>query len=190
MPTLDLDQYTAAIQSGDADAFGEWLSFAEAPLRQSLQSFAHRIDTEAVLQEGLLRLWQAAPHYTHDNKPNGLLRFALRIIKNAAIDELRKRRSEPTEDATLERLVEEQSAEPAQPDPILRKTIQSCREKLKGKPSFVLDARLQSEGAEPDQELAARLQMTLNTFLQNFTRARKLLLECLEKNGVVLGSNL
>jgi DNA-directed RNA polymerase specialized sigma24 family protein len=185
MPNNDPDQYTAAIQAGDAEAFGAWLSFTEAPLRQSLQSFAHHIDTEAVLQEALLRLWQAAPQYHSDHKPNGLLRLALRIVKNAAIDECRKRRAEPAEEAALERLAEEQNPEP--PDPILRKTIAGCRQKLKGKPSQVLDARLQSEGTEPDQVLAERLQMTLNTFLQNFTRARKLLLECLEKQGILLG---
>jgi RNA polymerase sigma-70 factor (ECF subfamily) len=34
--------------------------------------------------------------------------------------------------------------------------------------------------------LAERLGMRLNTFLQNFTRARKLLAECLEKRKVDL----
>jgi RNA polymerase sigma-70 factor (ECF subfamily) len=45
---------------------------------------------------------------------------------------------------------------------------------------------MSSQGAEPDARLAERLHMSLNAFLQNFTRARKLLAECLEKRGVVL----
>lgn len=183
---LDLDIYIPAIQSGDADAFGSWLSFAEPPLRQSLKSMAHCIDTEAVLQEGLLRLWQVAPRYTPDGKENGFLRLAQRIVKNAAIDELRKRRADPTELDALERFAQSSTPAPLEPDPLLRKVIATCREKLKGKPAEVLDARLQNAGQEPDATLAERLSMTLNTFLQNFTRARKLLLQCLEKHGVFL----
>jgi RNA polymerase sigma factor (sigma-70 family) len=186
MNVSELDSYLTAIQSGDADAFAKWLSLAEAPLRQSLIRFSHRIDAEAVLQEAFLRLWQVAPGFTPDNKPNSFLRFAYRVVKNAAIDELRKRHAEPMEEETLADLAQEQTIEPSAPDPLLRKTIKGCREKIKGKPAEVLDVRLCNDGGAPDQELAERLQMTLNTFLQNFTRARKILVECLEKNGVTL----
>ena len=37
-----------------------------------------------------------------------------------------------------------------------------------------------------DSVLAVQLGMTLNTFLQNVTRARKLLAACLERHGVQL----
>jgi RNA polymerase sigma-70 factor (ECF subfamily) len=48
----------------------------------------------------------------------------------------------------------------------------------------VLHARLESAGVEPDDALAERLGMRKNTFLQNFTRARKLLAECLARRGI------
>jgi len=73
---LDLDAHLAAIATGDADAFGRWVAGAEAPLRGALRSFAARVDTEAILQEALLRVWQVAPRVALDGKPNALLRFA------------------------------------------------------------------------------------------------------------------
>ncbi len=78
----------------------------------------------------------------------------------------------------------------AGPDPFLRKAIEECREKLPNKPAEALSSRLGSGGGEPDEELAARLGMRLNTFLQNVTRARKLLGECLEKRRVDLSMEL
>jgi RNA polymerase sigma-70 factor (ECF subfamily) len=60
----------------------------------------------------------------------------------------------------------------------------ACREKLPAQPARALDARVQSAGAEPDAVLAMRLGMKLNTFLQNFTRARKLLADCLRARGI------
>ena len=80
--------------------------------------------------------------------------------------------------------VETAGATPFGPDPFLRRAIAECHEKLPPTPAEVLACRLQSAGAEPDQTLAERLGMRLNTFLQNFTRARKLLAECLEKRRV------
>jgi hypothetical protein len=56
---------------------------------------------------------------------------------------------------------------------------------LPGKPAAALAERLAADGAS-DARLAARLGMTLNTFLQNFGRARRLLAECLGKRGVEL----
>ena len=53
-----------------------------------------------------------------------------------------------------------------------------------------LEQRLASDGTEDDSVLAARLGMSLNTFLQNFTRARKFLKECLEKAGIHLDREL
>lgn len=46
--------------------------------------------------------------------------------------------------------------------------------------------RWSSGGAEDDSALAARLNMSLNTFLQNFNRARQFLAQCLKKAGVDL----
>ena len=73
-------------------------------------------------------------------------------------------------------------------DPLLRQLIQACREQLRGKPAQALEARLASGGSDPDELLAERLSMRLNTFLQNFTRARRQLAECLERQGVDLAT--
>jgi DNA-directed RNA polymerase specialized sigma24 family protein len=72
----------------------------------------------------------------------------------------------------------------------LRRAIVECRDKLPAKPREVLDARLASAGADDDLTLAEALGMRLNTFLQNFSRARKLLAECLGKRGIAVDQEL
>ena len=71
-------QADACRGAGDKDAFAAWLAGAERPVRISLRSFAVKVDTEAVLQEALLRVWQVAPRVRPDGRSNALLRFALR----------------------------------------------------------------------------------------------------------------
>lgn len=182
MATIDLDRHLAAIQQGDADAFARWLAGAEQPLRRSLRAFATEVDGEAVLQETLLRVWQVAPRCTPDDKPNGLLRLGLRIARNLAIDHLRRHRAchvELTEgDAP--------AVEPTLPDDELRAAIARCRDQLPDRPSAALAARIDNRAADPDRTLAERLGMKLNTFLQNITRARRLLADCLRRNGIEL----
>ena len=75
-------------------------------------------------------------------------------------------------------------------DPFLRQAIEDCRRELPGKPGQALAARLEAGGAEPDEALAARLSMRVNTFLQNFTRARRLLADCLRRHGIDLDAEL
>ena len=176
-----------AIIAGDPDAFGQWVAGVEASLRRTLKPFAALVDTEAVLQEALLRVWQVAPRFSSDGKPNALLRFAVTTTRNAAISELR--RSAPTSqqlDALEHQLAAQEQFQPSPPDPFLRQAILECRKKLPSKPALALEQRLASGGADNDRVLAERLGMKLNTFLQNFTRARKLLAECLKKRGVDL----
>lgn len=189
---LDLDVHLPAIVAGDAAAFGRWLAGAEPKLRASLRAYAARVDVEAVLQEALLRVWQVAPRHTPDGRPNSLFRVAIRIARNLCIDELRRTRHQPMDDDGIERILMETEAVElrAGPDPFLRKVIEECREKLSGKPAEALASRLASGGGEPDEELAARLGMRVNTFLQNVTRARKLLEECLERRRVDLSAEL
>jgi DNA-directed RNA polymerase specialized sigma24 family protein len=189
---LDLDVHLVAVAAGDAGAFGRWLAGAEPCLRQSLRSFAARVDTEATLQEALLRTWQVAPRHAPDGRPNSLLRMALRIARNLAIDEARRARVAPMPDEDLEQALVAAEAPEAgsEPDPFLRRVIEECRALLPGKPAEALAARLAGGGAEPDEALAERLGMRLNTFLQNFTRARKLLAECLTKRRVNLDAEL
>lgn len=182
---MDLDVHLTAIVSGDAAAFGQWMAAAEPELRSSLRPFAARVDSEAVLQEALLRVWQTAPRHTSDGRPNSLFRWAVRLARNLAIDEVRRARLAPVPESDVDTLSDATGSVLLKaPDPFLRRTIQDCKDKLPDKPAEVLLSRLSSGGSEPDETLAERLGMRLNTFLQNFTRARKLLAECLEKRRI------
>lgn len=178
MAEPDLDVHLREIAAGDTQAFARWMAAAEPPLRASLRRFAKQVDVEAVLQETLLRVWQVAPRVQDDGRPNGLLRLSHRIAANLAISEIRRRTGRelpPPDDAVLQ---------PRPPDPLLRRVIAKCREKLPPKPAQALLARLGASGGVRDAELAASLGLKKNTFLQSFGRARKLLRQCLEKNGV------
>lgn len=182
----DLDHELPAIRGGDEGAFGRWMAAAEPELRRALRPLAASVDVEAVLQEALLRVWQVAPRLEVDGRGNSLLRLAITTARNVAISELRRLRPELSGDEVIARAQLKIDAEiaPALPDPYLRVAIAQCREKLPRQPAQALDARLQSGGVDPDQTLAERLGMRLNTFLQNVTRARRFLLDCLKKRGV------
>ncbi|WP_394830625.1 sigma-70 family RNA polymerase sigma factor [Pendulispora rubella] len=177
----DLDIHASAIRAGNSDAFGHWLAGAERPVRESLRSFAAHLDTEAIVQEAFLRVWQVAPRFEPDGMPNGLLRLAVRIARNLAISERRRLRGD--HDAHIDDVP---APTPATHDPMLRRLIEDCHRDLPEKPALALRARLEHGGTEGDDALARRLSMQKNTFLQNFTRARKLLAQCLERRGVRL----
>lgn len=181
--TPDLDSELPAIVAGDADAFGRWVAGAEHELRRVLARFASFVDTEAVLQEGLLRTWQVAARCEGDGRPNAFLRFAVRLTRNLAIDELRRNRSSDAVIVELSRTAEDSYTVVA-PDPFLREAVARCRAELRGQTAKALNARLDDAGAVVDHDLAKRVGMRLNTFLQNITRARKLLEICLRKRGV------
>ena len=186
MTPVDLDLHLPAIQAGDLVAFGRWMAGAEPTLRLSLRSFAEVVDTEAVLQEALLRVWQVAPRFVADGAPNGLFRLAVRVARNVAVSERRRTMREVSQDDDARVLAPVVS----EPDPMLRRRIEECHAALPVKPGEALRARLMSDGTEPDETLAARLSMRVNTFLQNITRARKLLAACLEAHGVDLAEEL
>lgn len=180
MSAPDLDIHLWGIASGDARAYGAFLAAAEPTVRRSLRSFATRVDVEAVLQEAFLRLWQVAPRVERDGKPNALLRLGLRIARNLALDDLKRRREvQLPEDS-------EPAAEPAFADPLTQEHIRRCFGELPKQPSAALRARLDAEPAEDDGLLAERLGMRKNTFFQNVARARKLLADCLARVGIVL----
>ncbi|MEM6992628.1 MAG: sigma-70 family RNA polymerase sigma factor [Myxococcota bacterium] len=186
----DLDHELPGIAAGDPDAFARWVAGAEHRVRASLGSVADAVDVEALVQETLLRIWQVAPRITLDGRPNAVLRLAVRIARNLAVSELRRQRVRPDRVAALQRDEPNQdSVAPTAPDPMLRELIAACRAALPGKPAAALAARLQGV-ARPDAALAAGLGMKLNTFLQNVTRARKLLAACLGKRGVDLEAEL
>lgn len=183
--SLDLDEVAPAIVLRDRDAFAWWLARAAPALRRSLARFATQADVEAVLQEALLRLWQVAPRFQPDGRPNGLLRLARRIAHNVAIDAVRRTAGEHSRDDPAQPH-DEPTIDPIEPDPLLREAVERCHEALPARPRTALDARLHAEGGLPDRTLADRLGMRVNTFLQNVTRARQLLLDCLASRGIPL----
>lgn len=181
------DALLPTIASGDARAFGQWMAGAEPRVRASISSFATQVDTEAVVQESFLRVWQVAPRIEPDGRPDCLVRFTVRVARNLAIDHVRRtQRLQPTDDAALERMREAEVPAATPPDPLLQQTIHRCREGLPKKPATALAARLAAGGSQPDQSLAETLGMRLNTFLQNLSRARRLLADCLRRQGVTL----
>lgn len=189
---MNLDVHLPAIVLRDTHAFGQWMAGAEGAIRDSLRSFARVVDVEAILQEALLRVWQVAPRFVPDGGDNGLLRLGVRIARNLAISETRRQKKtrrapeDEIERALMETAGDASDVEAAAqvPDPFLRAVLAKCFELLPEKPRSVLTARLSSRGGAEDLELATTLGMRLNTFLQNFGRARKLLGDCLRKNGV------
>jgi RNA polymerase sigma-70 factor (ECF subfamily) len=147
------------------------------------------LDTEAVLQETLLRIWQVAPRVELDPRGDALLRLGVRIAHNLAVDHVRRdRRLARAEQLEL---LQAEANEPAvdggEPDPFLRDAVRRCIEQLPKQPAAALELRIQSQGAAADETLAERLGMQLNTFLKNFGRARQFLLECLKGRGIELG---
>lgn len=113
---MNHDVHLSRIVAGDAGAFALWLAAVERPVRDSLRSFARVIDVEAVLQEALLRVWQVAPRFEPDGRPNGLLRLGVRIARNLAVSEVRRTRAVPTEDADLERALADAERTAGPPD--------------------------------------------------------------------------
>jgi RNA polymerase sigma-70 factor (ECF subfamily) len=177
------DALLPAIANGDVHAFASWLAHGEPRIRLSLKRFARVVDTEAVLQETLLRLWQVAPRVRLDPRGDCLARLGVQIARNLAVDYLRHtRRLERVQEAETEADI----VETAPADPLLREVIQGCVQRLPKQPAAALTSRLENRGAAADEALAEQLGMQLNTFLKNFGRARRLLLECLERASVKL----
>jgi RNA polymerase sigma-70 factor (ECF subfamily) len=174
---LDLDQHLPGIVVGDHDAFGRWVAGAEHALRATLRSFAASVDVEVVVQETLLRVWNLAPRVRPDGRPNSLFRWAVTTARHLALSELRGReRAEPDPP--------EPAVEPCEPDPLLRKLVHLCLELLPPQPRQAIRARMEGRGGADDRALARKLSMKLNTFLQNVTRARHQLVQCLGSKGV------
>jgi DNA-directed RNA polymerase specialized sigma24 family protein len=189
----DLDVHLPAIAAGDEEAFAAWLAGGERRVRLSLRSFAAHVDTEALLQETLLRVWQVAPRVKPDGRPDALLRLAIRTGRNLAVSEVRRARLLPVEIDELERTAATLEGAPPPDragDPFLRQAIVECHGRLPAKPARALGARLESAGSERDVVLAERVGMRPNTFLQNITRARRLIAECLRRRGIDLVTEL
>jgi DNA-directed RNA polymerase specialized sigma24 family protein len=182
----ELPPLVSAIAAGDAAAFGQWVAGGEPRIRRSLASFAATVDTEAVVQETLLRIWQVAPRFKADGRPDGLLRLAIRIARNLAISEVRRSRVQPMEIERLQREADRHAEAPVVSDPMLRELIRRCHELLPSNPAAALAQRIASRGGRHDADLAEEIGMKLNTFLQNIRRARIGLTKCLKGQGVAL----
>ena len=178
------------VRRGSDAGFRAWLPLVEPLLWRTLRPFAPAVDVEAIIQEALLRMWAIAPVQPLEGE-NASLRFALRLAHNLAIDEVRRRGRElplvkdlPGGDDPPDPLPAPQPAPP--PDPLLRRAILACIDKLPRQPKAALRVRLDAAGTLPDRLLAERLAMQLNTFLQNVTRARRLVEECLAASGIAV----
>ena len=181
---IDLDVALPAIRFGDEKAFTRWIAGAEMPVRSSLRRFAASVDTEAIIQETLLRTWQVAGRCEPDGRPNSLLRLAIRIARNLALSEIRRPGAGASSvDTDLDDLVD---PAPVFSDPLMRERIMECLRRLPGRTAAAILARLRSGGSEPDKRLAEGIGMRLNTFLQNVTRARRLLAQCLASFGITV----
>jgi RNA polymerase sigma-70 factor (ECF subfamily) len=165
---------------GDPEGFAEWVRAVELPLRKSLRPFARRVDVEAIVQEGLLRMWVLAPRLGVQG-PDASLRYATRLVRNLALKEIER-------GSRLDPVPPRDDDVAIQPDPPadrgLRRIITDCFSRLPRKPREALLARVSDGGDQPDRDLAAGLGMRLNTFLQNIVRARRHLATCLESHGV------
>lgn len=179
---LDLDRHLPAIAAGDPDAFAPWVAGAEPALRDGLRPYAAAVDVESVLQEALLRVWQVAPRVVPDGRPNALFRLAVTVARNLARSELRRRRPSPGAGDDPP----EVPVEPREPDPLLARLVRRCLELLPRQPRRAFAARLEARGGADDAALAAGARMSLNTFLQNVGRARRLLARCLADQGASL----
>ena len=179
----ELDSLYRGTQAGDVESFTAWVRLAEMPLRRSLRSFARSVDVEAILQEGLLRMWTLAPSLELSGA-DASLRYAFVLVRRLAISEERRtsgRREVPLDE---DKEVADLTVAPDPPsDPRLRAIILGCIKKLPVGPRRALLKRLEDDGT-PDRERAGALGMKPNTFFQNIVRARKSVRSCLEKNGV------
>jgi len=182
----DLDYLLPLIQAGNREAFDAWAHEARASLQQRIGRFATAMDVEDVAQDTLLRIWQCAPTFTPDGRPNALFRFAVRCARNLVIDHLRRVRREPcpTDDIDRVATLRAQVALPEEHDPGLRKLIVSGIARLPSRPRAALRSRLGTRGALDDSALAGLLGMRPNTFTQNLGRARRLLASHLGACGV------
>jgi DNA-directed RNA polymerase specialized sigma24 family protein len=190
VPADLLDDTFRLARSGDEEAFARWMGMVEIPLRKSLRAFARAVDVEVVVQETFARMWLAAVDSARILEGNhASLRFAFRVARNVALEEMRRYgRGRLVDPEQLDGLPEGR-VEAEWPDPALRQAIADCFERLPGRLRKALQSRVR-EGWRPDRELAESLRMKLNTFLQNIVRGRRLLATCLERRGVRLSEIL
>jgi DNA-directed RNA polymerase specialized sigma24 family protein len=179
----ELDLLWSRACTSDSRAFGDWAARVEGSVRRRLASYARLVDTEAVMQEALLRMWaratdHEAPALTGENAS---LRFAIVLAWNLARNLARREAKHVS--LPPEEFPEGEIEPDPLPDPYLRRAIEECLQRLAPNPKRALLARIAS-AVVPDATVATELAMTLNTFFQNITRARKQLADCLAARGI------
>ncbi len=183
-----VDHAFARARAGDTRAFAEWMGRVERPIRLSLRRFARVVDVEVVMQETFLRMWLVATRRPERNLegPNAALRFAVGVARNVALEEMRRARiSDRVALEDAEGIPEMRvDPEPAS-SPALARAIRECLGRLPARGREAILARIADGHRLPDVDLAARLHMTRNTFLQNIVRARRALEACLQSMGFV-----
>jgi RNA polymerase sigma factor (sigma-70 family) len=181
----EIDAAFAGAREGDPRAFAVWMGRVERPIRLALRAYARAVDVEGVVQETLLRMWTLAQDRKRElTGESASLRFAIGMARNIARNEARRLGRErllPPED------MPEMPTPPDPPsDPRLAQVIADCLRGLSVRPLAALRARMQQQGLRPDREIAERLGMSLNAFLQNIVRARRQLAACLTRHQVPL----
>ena len=113
-----MEEAFSLAKAGDMEAFARWMGKVELPLRRSLRRFARAVDVEVVVQEALVRMWLVALDPRRQLAgPGASLRFAFRVARNVALEEVRRNRQDRFVDlAALENLPEG-SFRPELPDP-------------------------------------------------------------------------
>ncbi len=179
----DIDLLWAEACLGDREAFVDWMGRVERPIHRSLARYARAVDTESVVQEALLRMWHLSKQDGGSlSGENASLRWCIGITRNLARNLARRHRREhllPEEDMPEG----DDGAAPPLPDPFLRELIQRCIEALPAALKRAILVRIEL-GHRLAAEQAQRARMTVNTFHQNVTRARRGLDACLETSGV------
>ena len=114
------------------------------------------------------------------------VRYVLRMARNLAISEVR--RGKRTQLVPPEAFEENEALEVV--DVLeareLRAALEACRERLPARPREAFDARMEHAGELDDRDLAGLAGMVVNTFHKNLSRARTLLVSCLERHGISL----
>lgn len=178
----EIDELWARVWRGDREAFGDWMGRVERPIRRSLSRFARNVEPEVVVQETLMRMWVLAQKSDRElNGADASLRFAIRMARNIALNELRRRGREVPlpEDDDFEQTPPEPPSDPA-----LARAIRDCLDRLAGQPLKAMRARIELGHQMADKVLAQMLGMTTNTLLQNIVRARRQIAGCLEGKGI------
>lgn len=95
---LPLDQLLAAVARGDEAAFAELYQVTSAKLLAvALRILRHREVAEEVLQEAYFRVWERAGSY--DSGVAKPMTWLAAIVRNQALDEVRRRGSRPAASA-------------------------------------------------------------------------------------------